>query len=384
MSKHQAKTDMPTGRSAKKCPKGTVAADKKAAKETRVDAPHILGFPAGEEKPVENEAAPVEIPAANAAIEEIALEAIEGTSPDEQIRLQAAQLGEQLRSKQRELDRREALLNAREAQLESDARTTRLWLSESREELEQRESHLQEKTRRLHDLLEAEESLAAEKAELAELRRVLLSEREELRRRDRLSREHNLAQRERIQAELVDKRRQLAGRGEELDRTHAALKKLRDELSLMHRDALESQLAAEELWTQLSIAAPPAVLAQRLGEIRRRLAEAYRAEKAELVERRRELTELGGELAEQLALLARQKTELDARLAGREQEIERQAASLAAREEELGGQEIRFQQAAQEWAAQRLAYHQEIRILRERLDNLAENGKINSGTCGVF
>ena len=183
---------------------------------------------------------------------------------------------------------------------------------------------------------------------------------------------------------MVDKRRQLAGRGEELDRTHAALKKLRDELSLMHRDALESQLAAEELWTQLSIAAPPAVLAQRLGEIRRRLAEAYRAEKAELVERRRELTELGGELAEQLALLARQKTELDARLAGREQEIERQAASLAAREEELGGQEIRFQQAAQEWAAQRLAYHQEIRILRERLDNLAENGKINSGTCGVF
>src|SRR5205814_2206614 len=48
----------------------------------------------------------------------------------EQLQLQVAQLAGHLRERLREVDRREATLNARVAQLESDLRSARLWLRE--------------------------------------------------------------------------------------------------------------------------------------------------------------------------------------------------------------------------------------------------------------
>jgi hypothetical protein len=60
----------------------------------------------------------------------------------EQLQLEAAQLAEHLRERLAEVDRREGRLNAREAQLESDLRTSRMWLSERQAEFQDREAEL--------------------------------------------------------------------------------------------------------------------------------------------------------------------------------------------------------------------------------------------------
>jgi len=62
--------------------------------------------------------------------------------PEEQLYRQATQLAEYLRTRQSGLDHREAQLNAHIAQLESDARTARLWLGEREVELRKRQGSL--------------------------------------------------------------------------------------------------------------------------------------------------------------------------------------------------------------------------------------------------
>ena len=71
--------------------------------------------------------------------------AVTGENPEirrEQLQLQVAQLAGHLRQRLREVDRREATLNARVAQLESDLRASRLWLSERELAFQEREKEL--------------------------------------------------------------------------------------------------------------------------------------------------------------------------------------------------------------------------------------------------
>ena len=78
--------------------------------------------------------------------------AIAGQVPEarrEQLELQAAQLGDHLRERLREVDRREAHVNARAAQLEADLRANRIWLREREHEFQEREAQL---TRQIEDL----------------------------------------------------------------------------------------------------------------------------------------------------------------------------------------------------------------------------------------
>ena len=63
----------------------------------------------------------------------------------EQMQVQANQLARHLQERRREVDHREAHLNARIAHLENDLRVSRLWLRERSEEFELRESELSQK-----------------------------------------------------------------------------------------------------------------------------------------------------------------------------------------------------------------------------------------------
>ncbi len=105
---------------------------------SRIDPPHP--------RP---DSAPVEMPAA------IELEAIPIKSPQpsgdftEQLHTQALQLADHLRVKQRELDRREALLNSREAKLDNEMRMGRLWLRERDQVVAEREQQFQERQQTL-------------------------------------------------------------------------------------------------------------------------------------------------------------------------------------------------------------------------------------------
>jgi hypothetical protein len=69
----------------------------------------------------------------------------------EQLQLQVAQLAGHLRDRLREVDRREAQLNARGAQLEADLRASRLWLRERETEFQQRENGLQRQIEELQE-----------------------------------------------------------------------------------------------------------------------------------------------------------------------------------------------------------------------------------------
>ncbi len=84
--------------------------------------------------------------------------AVAGEHPEirrEQLQLQVAQLAGHLRERLREVDRREATLNARVAQLENDLRVSRLWLSERELTFQERENELKQQVDELHERLEA-------------------------------------------------------------------------------------------------------------------------------------------------------------------------------------------------------------------------------------
>ncbi|MGA2031662.1 MAG: hypothetical protein ABSG68_05360 [Thermoguttaceae bacterium] len=268
----------------------------------------------------------------------------------EQIETQAAQLAEILRARQQELDHREAQVNARDAQLDSEERAARLWLSQRLAELEER-GHLP-----VADLAARQEALQQATADVEHQKRLLGQQRERLdQERDALvqlqqrSSERRQAEEERLRRqrqELADHRRQIlteldrkrrgvARRGEQTDRCRAALEQLRGELVRLHRETLEIRLATEELWAQLSGAAPPPALTRSLGQIRNKLAEHYRLAHAELQAERLELEEIRRQLSDGQRELARHKQQFDKWVAGCRQEAEQQAERLIARERVL-------------------------------------------------
>ncbi len=83
----------------------------------------------------------------------------EAEAAAEQVQRQAAQLAEHLRLRQKEIDHREALVNARIAELEADARTARMWLSEKESDLRAKELVIAEREK---ELIKRQEQFAAE------------------------------------------------------------------------------------------------------------------------------------------------------------------------------------------------------------------------------
>jgi hypothetical protein len=141
----------------------TVASDEPAALEaprrTRIDPPHAPASngPSASEEPASEQSLEAEIVnpfiAADASpamleVEEPTDEMIAAVSGEnlelrrEQLQLQVAQLAGHLRERLREVDRREASVNARIAQLESDLRSARLWLRERELAFQERETEL--------------------------------------------------------------------------------------------------------------------------------------------------------------------------------------------------------------------------------------------------
>jgi septal ring factor EnvC (AmiA/AmiB activator) len=168
-------------------------------------------------------------------------------------------------------------------------------------------------------------------------------------------------------AEVESKREMLDKQAENVERCSTALKQLRAELQRLHRETLEIRLATEELWAQLSGAAPPAALTRSLGRIRTQLADQYRSANAELLEQKKELSSIRDELADQYEKLVGQRRKFETWAVGRQQEAEIQAARLIAREQELGEAETRVAEESRRWEIERREFEQEIRHLRLQL-----------------
>src|SRR4051812_27299167 len=94
----------------------------------------------------------------------------------EQLQLQVSQLAGHLRERLREVDRREATLNARVAQLESDLRSASLWLRERELTFQERENELKRQIEELQErpspaaaTTDGETDLIKHEAQLAEI-----------------------------------------------------------------------------------------------------------------------------------------------------------------------------------------------------------------------
>ena len=139
-----------------------------------------------------------------------------------------------------------------------------------------------------------------------------------------------------------------------MDRSRATLEQLRGELDRLHRETLEIRLATEELWVQLSGAAPPAALVQSLGRIRGKLAEHYRLANAELHAQKEELERTRGQLAEQHDKLAHERRRFEQWAATQQKETQQQASRLIARERQLDRRETELRTHSQQWQVERL------------------------------
>ena len=388
--------------------------------DTRIDAAHLLKeqdpgptppASAYSELPIADSAADVLIHAAN--------DSLKHDIASEQLQRQAEQLAEYLRDRQKELDHREAQLNVEIAQLESDIRNARLWLSERESEEEQRrqeldvremeflerldrlaaaDAALQRQTvakaaesplditdreeqirrnaavlrQRQRELEEAENHLAQAQAETQKFHEQLMNERQELREEINKERQRFIVQQRQALGELEKKHQVLQRRSEHMDQFRAALMQLRAELQQMHRETLEFRLATEELWIHLSGAAPPAALTHSLGRIRNRLAEQYRLANSELVEQKKEIKSIRDQLIEQYDKLVEQKRQFERWMECKQGESEQEASMLIAREQAILQQQTRFEEDAERWQVERMRYGQEIRRLRLRISELNE------------
>ncbi len=316
-----------------------------------------------------------------AKAEQLEAQAAEQNEARESLQARRARTEEELQQERQKIDtRRKASLEMvrqgldglekRRLAAEADAGKIKQSSRQPGRELLDREKELLDRAesldRREQEIKQAESLLAKAHGETEGLREQLGQKRQQFDEEARAQRQLMVAEQRRAQAELDKKRRALERRTEHVDHCQAALRDVRVELGQMHRETLEIRLATEELWAQLSPAAPPAALTHSLGQIRARLAEHYRLTGSQLDERKQELQTMQGELAEQHEKLVRQKEQIEQWSARRQEEIQQQAARLVGREQELQEQQARFETASQQWDVQRLRFEQVIRQLRQQ------------------
>jgi hypothetical protein len=271
----------------------------------------------------------------------------------------------ELRERRFELDRNVAALRHSQALWEQQQERESAALAKERERLAA--EFAERWAEREAQLRQAETLLREQSLQIESDRKALLADRRAWDER-RQAQETTLRERESAQRAQVDEQRErLAARSEWIERERAGVEQVRSDITALHRQALEMRLAAEQLWAQISGRMSPVEVTQSIAQIRRKLAEHYRLEEAELATRRRELIELGEKIAEQHRELGQMQTGLKAWLASRQDEIESQAQALEHREDELAREQEAIRQARHEWQSQRLGYEQEIRELAAQL-----------------
>lgn len=166
-----------------------------AVRETRIDPPHRIHNGVDEAAAAQQAGDAVGLASAVPSEEEfepVSLKLVQ------QLRLQAQQLAGHLQNQQADLDRREAEMQAKLAQLEQHERNRRLWLKEAHDELSEREAEL---VRREEELAARARGLDVRETTLRELAQAgeeeLLARREGLDRREAALREAQEGLRER-------------------------------------------------------------------------------------------------------------------------------------------------------------------------------------------
>jgi len=282
-------------------------------------------------------------------------------------RQELSQREQKLSVRERDAERRLTRLAAAEAARRNRASTSN---SDKSDELRRAAEALKIRQRQFDD---AEVRLAESQAETQKLHEQLVAERRGFAKEAAELQERTTAEHRQAMADLEEKRQTVQRRADHVDQCQAALKQLRVELGRMHRETLEIRLATEELWAQLSGAAPPATLTQSLGRIQTKLAEEYRQANTELAEQKKEIETIRDQLAGQHENLVKHKRQFEQWATVRQEECQQQASRLVARERQVHQEEIRHREQSRQWKAERLKYQRELRRLQAKLSTREES-----------
>jgi hypothetical protein len=217
--------------------------------EKRIDGRHALG----DAEPAHG-SGPSTAEQAAMAIQTLPPKLATASSAADHLRTQAVQLAEYLRTRQRDLDHREAQLNAQSAQIESGQRSARLWVSQRETEVEAQqqamarrqteiESAAAEVERRLQEAAEWEKDLQRRRDELdagATENRLRVEEREQsLRKREAAIEAECKAARRQLDEGLAQREEQLKELALLLEARESTLKQYEE--SLARRETVERQ-----------------------------------------------------------------------------------------------------------------------------------------------
>lgn len=302
------------------------------------------------------------------------LQAIAGQDSEQsapQLRRQALELATLLRNRHRALDQRESELNARTALLENELRSSRL---KQQNAMPPAENVAAEPTRRptLAEALAATPqeqeptplwNTEEEPFEPASERASEPASAEPspaIRSAEWLESDTEIAE---PSTQREQQWRALRQREAKLDSRQQHLNELQEQITRLHREALEMRLATEEVWAQLTRGESPEQLAERVQQARQQLAEHYRLANESLAQRTDELHRMRQELHEQEQRLRGQRRELQLWADRRYDEIQARTSRLMMRERELDRMEAEFERQTMQWQRQREAYRQEIEQL---------------------
>lgn len=280
----------------------------------------------------------------------------------EQARAELLSLQEEIDNQTAELTARETKIVARQTEVQAAIkRFEGLGVTEQRiAELSEQAEQFQARARHLD---EAEALLTEEKTGVAKLRRELEKQRQE-------AQQQFLVERRQIEterAEVAGLRTQFEQRRHaqetQLQQRRTALEQLQSELQAGQREVLEMRLATEETWAQLAGALTPATLTRSIAQVRAKLADHYQHTLQEIADRRRDLSDIATQLANEHSRIDEQRAKIELWAGRREEDIEQRAARLIAREQELDRQQRHYEQLEIRWAAERNAFRERIRQL---------------------
>ncbi len=286
-----------------------------------------------------------------------------------------------LRLQQQQIDaKRHAsleLIRLRSRGLDQHRRSAEAALDERRRELAGLGASLDERGRRVERnaseldqqwrcFKEAESLLNQGQVELQLQRDQLAAAEAALKQRLKADQEQLTAQGERFTTETREQQRAIKRRASRLDAREAEMEQLQQELRHAQREALETRLATEELWAQLSGTMSPAALSKSVGRIRARLADHFRLASTDLDDQKEEMELLRLRLDDQHQNVAKQKRQVQEWVARRDAELQKQAEALVHREQELDAQDSQLKQSQQRWREERNSYQKQIRDLLEQ------------------
>ncbi|MGQ9770864.1 MAG: hypothetical protein ACUVQG_09930 [Thermogutta sp.] len=291
------------------------------------------------------------------------------TQWEESLRSREADLAKQeqaLEQKRKELARREAAVQFRE----SDLTALAVLVEEvpSAEEVPGRDDACKASPALEADLLRKRSELVHFWHEAKRLFLELRDARQQWKDEERQWRQRWLVEQRQAMAEISTQRAAIARRAQAMDRLHAELQQLKQEIDAKFREAIEHHLAACELVATLEKEQASAAVAQQLIGLRQKLEESVKASLEEQQQREQRVAAVRAQLQVIHHQIVEEKKRFDEYTKQRLSELEKIASQLTEREKQILLKENEMNERATAWQLAELEYVLEIQRLRDCLE----------------